>query len=553
MSGNADGLKYDFELSPTSTYARAARLVRDGSTGDNGRVIDLGAGVGVLGHALAAHGIGYLAFDYESASVDEMRRRGIDAHALDLTADDAIDRIFEQITIDPDQPIVAVTALGVVEHLPEPERSATLLVDLIDRIAATQGGLEPMLVLSIPNVAHYDLGAKLITGSWDITDVGLLDRTHISLFDEPRLIEVFGDHFDEVGRDDVVAEVTEQRTEGDHPVFVQAGLGAYLRHLRERSDDAGNLYQFVRSYRRREAARIDDAAVTAATGGQPFCSVIVRTQGGRMSLVDTLTTLAGQIDRDIEVLLMVHHSDEQVFAAIRALVERFDPDFAAAVSVVHVTDGGRSAPLNAALDLACGRYMAVLDDDDVITRDWVATFRSLADRHPGALVRSGCVVQSIERRESTQLDFEVVSGFTSPYPDNIDMVDMIRSNQTPQCAYAVPMAAVRALDVRYDDSLSVCEDWKFQLDVARYVGWAGTAQITSVYRQWRDGGGSAGAVDVETWMTDHERVIDSLDTVPTVMGPGILRRIHDLYTVIEGLETELGRRPLDAGPRRFTE
>lgn len=552
MNGNADGLKYDFELSPTSTYARAARLVRDGSIAENGRVIDLGAGVGVLGQALSAHGIGYIAFDYESASVDEMRRRGIVAHTLDLTVDDAVDLIIEQIAIDADQPIVAVTALDVVEHLPEPERSAALLVDLIDRIAAAQDAPAPMLVLSVPNVAHYDLGAKLITGSWDITDTGLLDRTHISLFDARRLIEVFGSHFKEIGRNDVLAEVTEQRTEADHPVFAQAGLGAYLRHLRDRSDDAGNLYQFVRSYRRREPTA-DDAAAANAPDGKPFCSVIVRTQGGRMSLVDTLTTLAGQTDRDIEVLLMVHHDDDQVFMAVRALVGRFAPDFASTVRVVHVTDGGRSAPLNAALDLAQGRYMAVLDDDDVVTCDWVATFRSLADRHPGALVRSGCVVQSIERRASPQLDFEVVSGFTSPYPDHIDMVDMIRSNRTPPCAYALPLAAVRALRIRYDADLSVCEDWKFQLDVARYAGWSGTQAITSVYRQWRNGGGSAGAVDAQTWMTDHERVIDELDTVPTILGPGSLRRIHDLYTHIEHLETELGRRPPDAGPRRFTE
>lgn len=577
MSGNADGLKYDFELSPTSTYARAARLVRDGMSeglsAGAGRVIDLGAGVGVLGQALVEHGIGYVGFEYEAASVAEMRRRGIDAHVLDLTADDAVDRILEQISIDPQRPIVAVTALDVVEHLPDPEHSAALLVALIDRLAAEQATAEqanaeqatvaPMLVLSIPNVAHFDLGAKLITGKWDITDAGLLDRTHVSLFDERRLTEVFGGHFDEVGRDDVEFAATEQRTDADHPVFAQAGVGAYLRHLRERSDDAGHRYQFVRSYRRRtEPPNIVDSAGTADAGAetavesaahpQPFCSVVVRTQGGRMSLVDTLATLAAQVDRDLEVLLMVHHDDDRVPAGIRSLVARFDPDFAAAVRVVHVTGGGRSAPLNAALDLARGRYLAIVDDDDVVTCQWIAEFRALADRHPGALLRGGCVEQSVERRDAALLDFEVVSGFRSPYPEAIDMVDMIRANRTPQCAYAVPLSAVRALGVRYDDDLSVCEDWKFQLDVARYTGWAGTAEITSVYRKWQGGGGS-GTIPDAVWIADHERVVDDLDTVPTVLGPGILRRIHDLYTHIEHLETELGRRPPDAGPRRFTE
>ena len=285
----------------------------------------------------------------------------------------------------------------------------------------------------------------------------------------------------------------------------------------------------------------------------PFCTVVVRTQGNRMSLVDTLTTLAGQSDRDIEVLLMVHCERDDVVEAIVALVDGFDPGFARRVDVVHVDGGGRSAPLNEALDRARGRYLAVLDDDDVVTTDWIESFRTLADRHPGTVVRSGCVVQYIERRACPQLDFEVVSGFWSPYPVGHDLVDTIRSNRTPQCAYAVPLETVRALGLRYDDTLSVCEDWKFQLDVARHAGWSGTDTITSVYRQWRGAGGSAEAVDTATWMADHERVVDDLDTVPTTLPPGTLRRIHDLYTRIEQLEIELGRRDPGDGPLRFTE
>ena len=549
MTDNADGLKYDFDVTPDSTYVRAAAMIA--ASGSTGRVADLGAGVGALATALSARGLGYLGFDFNANSVVEMRRRGVEAHELDILASDAVERVVVSAGPTPDDPVIALAVLDVIEHLPDPERTLRVLTDLADRIAELQDGQHPLLVLSVPNVAHSDLGAKLIAGRWDVTEVGLLDQTHISLFTESRLDQVLDGRFVEVSRDDVEFVATEQRDNIDHPVFAQSGLGAYLRHVRERSDQWASVYQFVRAYRRSTS---DDA--TAASGADvvgPFCSVIVRTQGNRRSLIDTLTSLAAQSDRDLEVLLMVHHSDAEIVAAIRRHVASFGDDFASVVRVHQVLGGGRSKPLNRALEVAHGRYVAVLDDDDIVTSDWVAEFRRLADLHPGAVVRCSCVEQMIERRDTPLFDFEAVSGFETPHPVHLDLFDLVRANRSPQCSYAVPVAAVRALDICFDDAQRVCEDWKFQLDAVRYAGIAASPSVTSVYRRWSGSGGSATAEERETWLTDHEKVIDDLDTVPTVMPPGILRRLHDLYTIIEGLEKELGRRSDGDGPRRFTD
>jgi len=275
--------------------------------------------------------------------------------------------------------------------------------------------------------------------------------------------------------------------------------------------------------------------------------------GDRRSLIDTLASLAAQTDRDLDVLLMVHHPDPGIVEAIRARVAAFGADFVASVSVHHVLGGGRSAPLNAALDAASGRYVAVLDDDDIVTTAWAEEFRRLADLHPGAVLRCNCVEQQIERRDTSLLDFAAVSGFDAPYPVDFDLFDSIRANRTPPCSFAVPLAAVRALDIRFDDTLRVCEDWKFQIDVIRYAGIATSSAITSVYRRWVGRGGSGELETREVWMRDENRVIDELDVVPTVLPPGALRRMRDLYRHIEHLERELDRRSDDASPLRFTE
>ncbi|MEO1059693.1 MAG: hypothetical protein AAFY28_22550, partial [Actinomycetota bacterium] len=86
-----DGLRYDFEFSWGSTYARAARLIA--ATCRPGRVLDLGAGVGSLGAAVHAFGFDYLGGDVDPANVAAMGDRGRTAFELDLLADDVVDHV----------------------------------------------------------------------------------------------------------------------------------------------------------------------------------------------------------------------------------------------------------------------------------------------------------------------------------------------------------------------------------------------------------------------------------------------------------------------------
>lgn len=553
-SGDSDrSLTYDFAYSWHSTYGRAARLIA--SQAQVGTVLDLGAGVGTLGEAVARYDFDYLAVDADADNVAAMRSRGRQASQVDLLSDDALRRVLE-IVDAADSTVVAVTMLDVIEHLPDPERTVELLRDVVDQLAARQVD-SPLVLLSVPNVAHRDLAAKLLLGRWDVTPTGLLDATHVTLFTEARLEAVMASGgFAETCRDDVVIEATEQRSPGDLPVFGSAVLAQLLRAVRDGADPNGRVYQFVRSYRRTPDGRprvgADVRLGTADapdTEERPFLSVALRTQGTRTTLLDTLTSLAAQHDRDIEVLLMVHTDDPDTLARIEGEVAGFEDGFTRRVSVRQVRGGGRSRPLNEALASARGRYFAILDDDDIVTPDWVATFREVVERSPGRLVRAGCVVQRIVEREPDEaIDFSVDSGFTADYPGHFDTLDAIRSNRSPPCSYAVPLDAARALGIGFDESLRVCEDWKFELQLALTCGAADAERVTSVYRRWRSGGGASQDEGTAIWIADHEAVIDGLDETPTLLPAGSLRRIHELYRYVEQLETELGRRNPDDGP-----
>lgn len=543
-------LRYDFEFTWHSTYGKAATLLQDHAA--PGLVVDLGCGPGVFSRPLGELGFGYVGFDADHDALAAAGARGIEVAPIDLTDFDAA--IIRIVDVVGDRPVRAVSLLDTIEHLAHPD----LVLDGIGRLldALTVGGEPaPLLLVSIPNVAHVDLGAKLVTGRWDVTRVGLLDDTHITLFTEQRIHDVTTRAgFVEVGANDNIFDRTEQDFPVDHPALARATtLSRFLRALRRRSAPADETYQFIRCYRRVDADERERrcAELPARPTGRPddpsqscdgpFCSVIVRTQGGRSSLVDALTSLAAQSDRDLEVLLMVHHDEVAVHESVRELVELFEPSFVEQVQTVHVVGGGRSRPLNEALRRATGRYLAILDDDDVVTAHWIESFRSAAEAGPGTVVRAPCVVQWTERRSGVA-DVAPVSGFEAVHPSTFDYLDHVRRNRSPQCSYALPLGTVRALGIWFDEDLEACEDWKFLMQVARWTGVtdvdlaAGPESVTSIYRRSRDGEGADGAVGGDRWAHDHMAVAHFLAEEASLVPAGALMKVRGLYEAIEEAE-----------------
>ena len=75
--------------------------------------------------------------------------------------------------------------LDVLEHLLQPQE---LLVELSEW--ALKHG-EPLLVVSVPNVSHFDVAFRLLCGRWIPTETGLLDSTHIRFFTAQTLAHLF--------------------------------------------------------------------------------------------------------------------------------------------------------------------------------------------------------------------------------------------------------------------------------------------------------------------------------------------------------------------------
>ena len=140
-----------------------------------GRVLDVGCGRGHLGAdcknlgASEVVGIEITEENAEAAKqrLDEVLCGNIESMDLPL-APGSFDTIL---------------CADVLEHLVDPWTTLRRLRDLL-----TPTGC---VVASIPNIAHYSIILKLLTGTWRYEDAGLLDRTHLRFFAPGELQDFF--------------------------------------------------------------------------------------------------------------------------------------------------------------------------------------------------------------------------------------------------------------------------------------------------------------------------------------------------------------------------
>jgi predicted TPR repeat methyltransferase len=171
---------YIYDYQHQSAVANAAGLIRDLVPDRSSTVVDLGAGSGIVSHALRDVGIGYHGLEIHPVAVDLMHERGISATQCDLSDIEQVLGSLEDV-----EHVGAFMLLDVLEHLLQPHELLTALSGW----AMDHG--EPTLVVSVPNVAHFDIAFRLLCGRWIPTETGLLDSTHIRFFTEETLANLF--------------------------------------------------------------------------------------------------------------------------------------------------------------------------------------------------------------------------------------------------------------------------------------------------------------------------------------------------------------------------
>ncbi len=517
---------YDNAYASTNVLGHSVELLRRHRTAGPADALhlDVGCGFGHIAEPIAAElGRTYVGVDFDELGLASLRARGFEAHHLVLSGDEATYEALK--TIIAGRRLASITMIDTMEHLADGDA----VLRAIGRIAAEASAL---FVLSVPNIAHDDVGFKLALGRFDYTPAGLLDRTHVRLFSADLVDRVLrSSGFYEFDRYDVVMAESDQCFPQTHPALARGTqLHAYLRELRANSNPYAHVNQFVRICAPAAPAQVLTHVEPANDATRPFLSVVVRTQGKRPhTLTEVLTALAGQSDDDFEVLVVGHRLTVERQLIVERIIADCPTWLREKCTLLRVDDGNRTRPLNEGFGAAQGRYIAIMDDDDLPFGHWVETFKTLAEQSPGRLLRAACVRQFVDTVTiQGKPGLRAVDKLDRTFPSDFDYVAHLRMNFTPNHCLAFPRGVFHDLGMRFDETLTTTEDWDYIMRVASVVGTVSSPEITSIYRWWQSSESSRTLHGQDEWQGNYRRILQKMDDRPMLMPRGTTARIREL-------------------------
>lgn len=201
-------------------------------------------------------------------------------------------------------------------------------------------------------------------------------------------------------------------------------------------------------------------------------SIICRTLG-RPELQQALQSIASQDYPNIEIVLIDAAGNNSLDSASAG--ER---------PLTLVTTGtalSRSQAANAGLEVAHGKYIQFLDDDD-----WIAS------NHVSQLVRALQSNKDIAAAySSTQKTNAAGDSLDYVFSEDFDPILLMRDNYIPIHAILFD-SSLLAKGCRFDEAFDIYEDWDFWLQLSQYTNFQHIDSITAYYRE---GGDSDTAVE----------------------------------------------------------
>jgi len=214
-------------------------------------------------------------------------------------------------------------------------------------------------------------------------------------------------------------------------------------------------------------AEVFEAGGTANASLAPslILSVVIRFHNKeRLPFLDqALFSLAIQYWHDLETIVVIQNGTDEMKDAVIDLIERqpwpTPPRYKVLSCEIPEGVDGRSSLLNYGVSNASGRYLAFLDDDDVVYQHGYTVLIRQLIAGGCAIAMGGCRTA----RNEYKAGHWFVKIKESPFTYGRTRLDLFTRNFVPIHSYVIDRARTGTFDLWFDDELPPVEDYDFLL------------------------------------------------------------------------------------------
>lgn len=209
-----------------NSHTIAIDLIQKHSSGRLLRILEVGCSAGYLGAYLKTLGHTVIGVEMDPISAKEA------SEWLDAVYCQNIQSYYIE---NPLEKFDAILFGDVLEHIANPAEVLISTHEFLNK--------DGIVIASIPNVAHHAIRAMLLQGSWDYSDLGILDRTHLQFFTKSSLYELFKiSHYNVIDSGEVHLSV-QQVSSMCNLKLNPGAVGLVQEHYSD--DKTGSIFQFV--------------------------------------------------------------------------------------------------------------------------------------------------------------------------------------------------------------------------------------------------------------------------------------------------------------------